>query len=348
MAGIRAASPRNRAGATRHRVVGGAWHAADMPRTAQFDRQTLAAIVAKQHGVVARAQALECGMTDRVLRYRARADGPWQAVLPGVYLTHTGVPDDRQRDLAALLFAGAQSVLTGPAALRWHGLSAPGRDKVDVLVPWAAHRAGTGFARLHRTARLPERICTAGAARFVLPARAVADTVRGMTDLSAVRAVVAEAVQRGRCRVALLAGELDAGPTQGSALFRRALAEVADGVRSTAEADLRDLIVWARLPMPMFNPRLMAAGEFLAKPDCWWPEAGVAAEADSRAWHLSPRDWEYTQARHARMSAHGIIVLHFAPARIRAKPAEVADIVRRALAAGRGRSLPDIRALPAS
>ena len=74
----------------------------------------------------------------------------------------------------------------------------------------------------------------------------------------------------------------------------------------------------------------------------------MAAETDSRAWHLSPRDWEYTQARHARMSAHGIIVLHFAPARIRAKPAEVADIVRRALAAGRGRSLPDIRALPAS
>jgi hypothetical protein len=318
-----------------------------MPRTARFDRQALAAVVGKQHGLVARTQALDCGMTDRVVRYRGRAGGPWQVVLPGVYLTHTGKPDDEQRELAALLYAGAQSILTGPAALRRYGLSAPWRDPVDVLVPRTVRRVDAGFVRLHRKARLPERVCTAGAAQFVLPARAVADTVRGMNDLSAVRAVVAEAVQRGRCRVALLAEELDAGPTQGSALFRRALAEVADGVRSTAEADLRDLIVWARLPMPMFNPKLIVAGEFLAKPDCWWPEAGLAAEADSRAWHLSPRDWEYTQARHARMSAHGIIVLHFAPTRIRADRREVADIIRRALAARRGWSMPEMRAVPA-
>ena len=319
-----------------------------MPRTAQFDRPALAALAAKQHGVLARAQALDCGMTDRVLRYRGRAGGPWQPVLPGVYLTHTGKPDDEQRELAALLYAGAQSVLTGPAALRRHGLSTRPGDTVDVLVPQAIRRADAGFARLHRTARLPEMICGSGAARFALPARAVADTVRGMTDLREVRAVVAEAVQRGRCRVALLAEELDAGPVQGSALLRQALAEVADGIRSAAEGDLRDLIVWAHLPMPVFNPRLIVAGQFLAKPDCWWPESGVAAEADSRAWHLSPRDWEYTQARHARMSAHGIIVLHFAPARIRANRREVADTIRKALAAGTGRSLPQIQALPDS
>jgi hypothetical protein len=318
-----------------------------MPRTARFDRQALAAVAAEQHGVIARAQALDCGMTERVLRYRARAGGPWQALLPGVYLTHTGRPDDDQRELAALLFAGAHSVLTGPAALRRYGLSARRPGTVDVLVPRATQRADAGFARLHRTARLPDMVCTAGAARFVLPARAVADTARGMTDLSSVRAVVAEAVQRGRCPVRLLAEELAAGPAQGSALLRRALAEVADGIRSAAEGDLRDLIVWAGLPVPMFNPRLIVAGEFLAQPDCWWPGPGVAAEADSRAWHLSPRDWEYTQARHARMSAHGIIVLHFAPARIRAKRNEVADDIRKALAAGQGRSLPQIQALPA-
>jgi hypothetical protein len=286
-------------------------------------------------------------MTDRVLLYRGRAGGPWQTVLPGVYLTHTGRPDDDQRELAALLFAGAGSVLTGPAALRRYGLSTDRRDTVDVLVPRATRRADAGFARLHRTARLPEMVCTAGAARFVLPPRAVADTARSMTDLSAVRAVVAEAVQRGRCRVDLLAEELATGPAQGSALLRRALAEVVGGIRSAAEGDLRDLIVWARLPRPVFNPRLIVAGEFVAQPDCWWPESGVAAEADSRAWHLSPHDWEYTQARHARMSAHGIIVLHFAPSRIRTRRKEVAGVIREALDAGRGRPLPEIHALPA-
>ena len=99
-------------------------------------------------------------------------------------------------------------------------------------------------------------------------------------------------------------------------MFRRALAEVAEGIRSAIEGDLRDLIRWARLPTPLYNPRLLVDGKFLAMPDCWWPESGVAGEADSRAWHFSPDDWEQTLARHARMSAHGIIVLHLTPQRI--------------------------------
>ena len=281
------------------------------------------------------------------MKYRRRSAGPWQTLLPGVYLTHTGKPADDQREMAALLYAGPRSVLTGSAALRRHDLSAHGRDTVDVLVPLVTQRADAGFARLHRTGRLPERVCVAGQVRFALPDRAVADAVRDMANLRDVRAVVAEAVQRGRCRISFLAEELASGPVRGSALLRQALAEVSDGIRSTAEGDLRDLIKWARLPTPMFNPRLLVGKEFLAKPDCWWPGSGVAGEADSRAWHLSPDDWENTMARHARMSAQGIIVLHFTPAQIRAERGYVANVIRKALAAGAGRSLPHIRAIPA-
>ena len=322
-----------------------------MPRTAQFDRQALAGLAAKQHGVLSRAQALACGMTNPVIHYRARSTGPWQVMLPGVYLTHTGQPDDEARDIAALLYAGPSSVLTGVAALRRHGLSGyrQGRDArdlgspVDVLVPLATRRSDAGFARLHRTGRLPRGFCVAGEARFALPPRAVADAVRLMTSVNDVRAVVAEAVQRGRCSIMHLTEELSNGPIRDSALLRQVLAEVAEGVRSVAEADLRVLIAKARLPMPMFNPRLIVDGEFLAKPDCWWPESGVAGEADSQAWHFSPHDWEATMARHARMSAHGIIVLHFPPKQIRYQRDHVANMIRRALAAGR--ELPHIRAI---
>ena len=261
-----------------------------MPRTAQFDRQRLASLAVRQQGVITRAQALECGMTERVVDYRIRGGGPWLTLLPGVYLTHAGRPAYEQREMAALLYAGPRSVLTGAAALRRHGLSAgrPGADArdqsapVDVLVPHGSRRADVAFARLHRTSRLPAPFCVAGEIRFALPPRAVADAVRPMTDLADVRAVVAEAVQGGRCLIEHLAGELDAGPVPGSGLFRRALAEVAEGIRSAVEGDLRDLIRWARLPTPLYNPRLLVKGEFLAMPDCWWPESGVAGEADSR------------------------------------------------------------------
>jgi hypothetical protein len=324
-----------------------------MPRTAQFDRQALARLAGKQHSVITRAQALDCGMTERVVDYRIRGGGPWQTLLPGVYLTHAGRPADEQREMAALLYAGPRSVLTGAAALRRHGLSAgwpsgdarDQRSPVDVLVPHGSRRADVAFVRLHRTSRLPAPFCIAGEIRFALPPRAVADAVRPMSDLADVRAVVAEAVLRGRCSVQHLAGELDAGPVPGSGLFRRALAEVAEGIRSAVEGDLRDLIRWARLPTPLYNPRLLVDGQFLAIPDCWWPESGVAGEADSRAWHFSPKDWEQTLARHARMSAHGIIVLHLTTQRIRFKRREVAEEIRSALAAGR--QLPHIRTIAA-
>lgn len=125
---------------------------------------------------------------------------------------------------------------------------------VDVLVPTSTSRGDAGFVRFHRSSRLPSRVCVAGEVRFALPPRAVADAVRGMTDLREVRAVVAGAVQRGICPVPRLAEELAGGPIRGSARLRRALTEVTAGIRSVAEADLRDLIMRARLPMPMFSP----------------------------------------------------------------------------------------------
>jgi hypothetical protein len=48
-----------------------------------------------------------------------------------------------------------------------------------------------------------------------------------------------------------------------------------------------------------------------------------------------PREWERTLARHARMSAHGIIVLHFTPGQIRTRPHEVASAIGDALAVRR-------------
>jgi hypothetical protein len=98
----------------------------------------------------------------------------------------------------------------------------------------------------------------------------------------------------------------------------------------------------------MLNPRLFVGDELLAIPDAWWPEAGVAAEVDSQEWHFSPDSWKATMARHARMSAQGIIVLHFPPSRIRTAGGEVTAEIRSALAAARGRELPAVRAVSAA
>jgi hypothetical protein len=176
----------------------------------------------------------------------------------------------------------------------------------------------------------------------------LADTARGLSSLREVRAVVCEAVQKGRCPISLLTLELSQGPKRGSALLRAALAEVTEGIRSVAEADFRDLLKRSGLPMPMFNARLLDGETFLAAVDAWWEEAGVAAEVDSREWHLSADDWEETMRRHDRLIARGVLLLHFPPKRLKNDSRAVVNEVRAALDAGARRPPLSIRTLPAA
>ena len=316
-----------------------------MPRTSPVDG--LGKLLETQSCVVSRGQLLALGMSDNTMQYRLRRGGPWQTLLPGVYLTVSGVPSLPQKEMAALLYAGPGSLITGPLALLHHSIrGGTAVDIIDVLVPMGRQRLSTGFARLHRTTQMPIRTASSGPVHLTLVPRAVADTVRQLTDLRDVRAVVADAVQLGRCTTSQLAEELRIGPIKGSAMFRSVLAEVADGIRSTAEADLRDLIIKSRLPMPLFNPSLYIGDSFLAKPDAWWPDAGVTGEVDSRQWHLSPADWDRTRRRHQLMGAAGIIPLHFSPREIRREPAMVVKRIRDALESGLARPPLPIRTIP--
>jgi hypothetical protein len=316
-----------------------------MPATVRIDG--LEELLDRQFSVTSRSQLLALGMKDNAMQWRVRAGGPWQTLLPGVYLALTGMPNLPQQEMAALLYAGPGSLITGPVALMHHGLRSPvPLETVDVLVPPQRQRQSSGFARLHRTFRLPPQFVSSGPLRFAPVARAVSDTAWLLTDVREVRGVVADAVQRGRCTVPQLAGELAAGPVRGSAAFRSVLAEVAEGIRSAAEGDLRGVIRTARLPAPLFNASLYVGDTFIARPDAWWPAAGVSAEADSREWHLSPADWDRTRQRHDLMCAAGILPLHFSPRQIRREPAEVVRLIKAALDRGLQRPPLPIRTIP--
>jgi hypothetical protein len=258
-----------------------------MPREANYDRASLQSLLDKQYAVVARGQALSCELSNRVLQHRLRPGGPWRLLLPGVYLTVTGTPTPAQREMAALLYAGPASVITGPAALVSHGVQVPPTDLVDVLVPTTTQRKDQRYVRLHRTARLPRQALPSQALpsqalpsqalpsqalpsqalpsqalprqalpsqalpsqalpsqalpsqalpsqvlvrneiRYAPAARAVADTARIMDGLDEIRAVVADALQRGACTLGQLTDEVSEGPIRGSALLRQAVADVA-------------------------------------------------------------------------------------------------------------------------
>lgn len=141
-------------------------------------------------------------------------------------------------------------------------------------------RQSRGFVVVHQTTRLPPLVCYAGAVQYALAARAVADAARGLRELRDVRAVVAAAVQTRRCTVEQLDAELTSGPIRGSALFRAALAEVAQGTRSGPEAELLELIKRGRLPTPL--PGSSSARTF-------WPGRTRGGPMSRSRWRSTPR-----------------------------------------------------------
>jgi hypothetical protein len=306
-----------------------------MPVTPVYDRERLTRVLGEQFGVVSRAQALECGVSRGRLDHLVGPGGRWQRILPGVYVVNTGAVSVDQRAMAALLYAGPKSLLTGAVAVRRHRLQCAGLNQVDVLVPQDVRVRSAGYVRIIRTGRMPEKFFRTNRIRFAPLARAVGDATRPMTSLGDVRAVVAEAIQNGRCDVGSLVAELNDGPVSGSRLYRKALRECIDGSRSAAEGDLMTLIGRSDLAEPMYNAELYTAdGTFLGIADAWWQRAGVVAEVDSRRYHLSPADYERTVARHNRMAAQGINVLHFLPDTVKTEPSTVIRSLRGAIRSG--------------
>jgi len=247
-------------------------------------------------------------------------------VLPSTYASFTGRLTDEQREVAAQLFCGPDAQLTGPGALRAHGLRyGPADDRVHMLVPHTRRVSSSGFVVVHRTRRVAADPITRGIVRITEAARAVDDTALMCSDFRSVRGFVAESVQSGQATITDLTRELEEGPRKGSALLRRALEEVADGVRSAPEAQLREIVeTTSALPTARWNPALVApSGLRLPTPDGWIDEVGIALEVDSREYHTAPDDWARTLRRHNVLAAHGALVLHFTPQEIYAAPEAV-------------------------
>lgn len=303
----------------------------------------LDALVASQRGIVSRQQLLQLAVSENELQWRIRPSGPWQVVLPGVYATFTGELSQTQWWYVALLYAGASAALTGEAALQLWRIRRQQNPRIPVLIDHVRQRRSREWVSIFRTERMPPTRTLSGLV-VVDPVRATADACRILHGLRDVRAVITDALRSPRVRLDALVREVDEGQRRGSARLRRVLTEYSVGVRSVAEAEARDKLLRLPLPPPLFNVDLLTLdGAFLARPDAYWLEASLAFEVDSRRHHSDTEDWEQTQRRHARLSAHGVMVMHASPLRIRTAWPPLGDEVIAAYHIGRGRVPANVR-----
>lgn len=290
---------------------------------ARVDQQALAELLAPGRSVATHAQLQQVGVPLSTITRRIQRGGPWQRLLPGVVAGHRGVPTTYERRLAALQYAGPGAALTGLDALQVQGvrLGELRRDaRVHVLVPHECHRSSHGFALVTRSRR-PAVPTVVHGLPCVGPARAVVDACRRTEDLGTVRELVAAVVQQRRCTSAELVEEVRLAARQRSALAREALAEITAGVRSAAEAQLRQEFQRFHVPMPLWNePVRDSDGRTVAVADALWRDLMAVAELNSAAWHLSPAAYRRTQRRQRELLAHGYRVLPLSPADVHQDP----------------------------
>jgi hypothetical protein len=294
-------------------------------------------------GIVARASLVAIGMSHSSISLRCRPGGPWQRLIPGVVLLNNGTPTRQQLGEGALSHAGAGAVITGLEAARLHGVrKLPAFRAVHVLIPHERKVASRGFAVVERTIHPPKPVRINGLPVAPL-ARALVDASRRMDNLDHVRAMIADAVQRGVCEPGALRDELAEASTIGSALPRRVVHEMERGVRSAAEGWAYAVVKRTGLPEPEWNVEITSQdGALLGVADAYWKKIALAWEIDSYDYHLSPEDYRRTMRKHTALAAAGVIVVHTLPSQLRDDPAGVIRSLRDAYLQAAKRPPPNV------
>ncbi|MFP5219870.1 MAG: hypothetical protein ACLGIG_09050 [Actinomycetes bacterium] len=299
-------------------------------------------LLAEQHGVLARSQALATGMSRSAWAWRHDSER-WSSLLPGVALAHLGTPDDEQIGWGAVVHCGPGSAVTGDWALLLHGFrSAVRPTRVDVAVTEgravrrAVLRAGDvrldvvprqvrGLEGLLHPVRRPPVVR--------LPAAALHAAAAAATDRAAEWRVAA-VVQQRLTSPTQLRTALGAHPRlRRRRLVADVLDDVEQGAHSGSELAFLRLLREAGLPLPDRLQRPVRANgkRYL---DGWWERQRVAAEIDG-AHHVEVGQWDEDVLRHNAVvvaeRSDRVLPLRFTTTNLRHDRPEVIGQLRMAL-----------------
>jgi very-short-patch-repair endonuclease len=282
----------------------------------------IAAVAARQHGVVTLAQLESAGLSRAAVSQRATR-GRLHRVHRGVYAVgHPGL-SLHGRWMAGVLALGEAAVLSHLSAAVLWGLLRPSSGPIHVSVPGDGGRdRRRGLLTHRRVLLLPERrlagLSTEGiqsrqpplvTVRDRIPVTSVARTVRDL------RGTVAPYLVRRAIRQAEMMG-------------MRLEGVESDGTRSDLERAFLCLCQRHGLPRPEVNVRI---GRWTV--DFLWREERLAVETDGFAYHRGSVAFERDHARDLDLRSRGYAVLRFTGRQVEEEPARVAADVAAALAA---------------
>ena len=274
----------------------------------------------RQKGAFSRAQALEHGISDKILqrRYRARQV---QRVHHGVYVDFTGPLPWETRVWAAWLAYGPDAALTGATALRRFGLEGDWDDG-------AIHLAVPHIRRVNRRTGVAVRRVR-GLASQLHPTRrpptlrlevALLTTASQEPATARKAAILLDACRQRRTTPQRLLTELEAlSRLPGRGLLQQILLDAAEGVQSFLEQSyLRRVERAHRLPIAERQVRVVTKVESASEPveqvvyrDVEYTPYGLIVELDGRMGHADALSRWRDMGRDNAAATSGKLTLRF-------------------------------------
>lgn len=284
---------------------------------------SLEELLVAQDGVVSRAQALTLGVPARTISRRV-GSGSWEPLYPGVYLVAGHRLTDGGRVVAAWLWGGCRSTVSGPAAAFWHGMLDHRPFRVDLTVPSTMKRTRPpGVFLRRRDLDLADQVTVRG----------IAVTAKELTVLETAPAVhrgaqfLDRALQRYIGFDDLHAAYCRAAGARGMTAAGIMLVACADRADSAAERLMMRLLRRAGLTGFV---RGLPFGPFLV--DVAFPDVRLAIEVDGWAWHKDAESFRTDRRKGNALVGAGWTLLRFTWADLTEQPDDVLSQVRAALA----------------
>jgi very-short-patch-repair endonuclease len=290
----------------------------------------------RQHGVLARAQAIAIGMPQHALRWRVDS-GHWRRPLPRVYAPGRHPLTFRGRAMTAHLWAADGSLIAGRAAAALHAFPRFEQSDIEVLT---TRRLSHPDVLVHTRAEIPP------IARTTVDGIPVTSIPWTLLDLSAgvgqdlVEDALDFCIASGKASIPYLSrfvARYGGKGHRGVGALRKLLSTRSEhhSPHTLFERRLLRLIAAARLtaPVSQFIVHVPSGERF--RLDFAYSDEKVAIEADSIGWHFGVSAWHRDRARATLLAAAGWTVLRFTWHDLVNRPEWTVDCVRTALH-GRG------------
>lgn len=288
---------------------------------------------AENHGVIARAEATDLGVS-RTRFDNAVRSGRLRRAAPRVYVVAGSAPTWHQTARVSALSVGG--LLSHRTAAYLHGIDGFEQGEIEVVVAKSRRPTVPGFT-IHRSTRLHfadeveiDFLPVTGLARTVLDVGAVVSARR-------LEWVVDAVLRQELCTLADLVSVLQIHSIQG----RNGCGPLRSILDVRADENPIPDSAWNRmvgqllgswgLPEPSYEFVISSGPKFVARVDLAYPAQKIAIELDSVRWHLNRSSFEADPRRRNELVSMGWTVLTFTWADYRDRPSDIVKLVASSL-----------------